>query len=355
MGEPARNHLRLVSENLPENLQRRSNGIFYGRIEVDGTPLRKSLGTRDVVEAQEKLRRWLAEVSPRHASGELTFAQVASSWITAFKPTYTEKTWRRYKTSLKMLKPFFDGLLWVDVTRTKINEFITARKDAGATTATVNRDLSVLSNIIEHALDQEWCEENPMVHLGKKKRKEKRDPFVLPTDEMIEHVWNHTHGTFADLCRFALETGMRLDEIAPLDKKLNLRGATIQLFKTKNHRVRVVNLTDTAVEIVARQPGESGLLFRTRAGTAYKNVSTMWRDLQKRAAKSWSSQHPSQPFIHFRFHDLRHIYAIRYLRSGGNIYVLQKQLGHSTIRQTEAYLDHLTPEEQMAAQTGSSQ
>ena len=78
MGEPAR-VLRLVSETLPDNLQRRANGILYGRIEVDGVPLRKSLGTRDVVEASEKLRRWLAEVSPRHASGELTFAQVASS------------------------------------------------------------------------------------------------------------------------------------------------------------------------------------------------------------------------------------------------------------------------------------
>ncbi len=50
-----------------------------------------------------------------------------------------------------------------------------------------------------------------------------------------------------------------------------------------------------------------------------------------------------------------HIYAIEYLRSGGNLYALQKQLGHGSIRQTEWYLQFLTPEEQERAKSGSAQ
>jgi hypothetical protein len=46
-----------------------------------------------------------------------------------------------------------------------------------------------------------------------------------------------------------------------------------------------------------------------------------------------------------RFHDLRHEMAIRYLESGGSIYTLKKILGHGTIKQTEEYLDYLTPEQ----------
>ena len=43
-----------------------------------------------------------------------------------------------------------------------------------------------------------------------------------------------------------------------------------------------------------------------------------------------------------RFHDLRHTFASNFLMSGGNIYDLQKMLGHSTIQVTELYT-HLIP------------
>ncbi len=53
--------------------------------------------------------------------------------------------------------------------------------------------------------------------------------------------------------------------------------------------------------------------------------------------------------IPFRFHDLRHKYAIDYLKTGGKIYTLQKLLGHASIKTTELYLTYLTPEEAKAA------
>jgi integrase/recombinase XerD len=51
---------------------------------------------------------------------------------------------------------------------------------------------------------------------------------------------------------------------------------------------------------------------------------------------------------------MRQIMALfdEYLRRGGNIYRLQKILGHSSIKTTELYLAFLTPEEQMQAQHG---
>ncbi len=44
-----------------------------------------------------------------------------------------------------------------------------------------------------------------------------------------------------------------------------------------------------------------------------------------------------------RFHDLRHTFASHFLMKGGNIYDLQKILGHSTIHMTERYA-HLVPD-----------
>lgn len=344
--------LTVVEETLPENVIRRG-GTLYGCVKINGRQVRKSLGTGNALEADVLVKRWLAEISPKHEHAELTFAQVASSWIETYRTVYTDKTWRRYKTSLRMLKPHFGELYWNDLNKTKINAFITARRQAGATMATINRDLAVLSNIIEHAVDQEWSDDNPLRSMSRKKRRETRQPFTLPTDEMIAWVWRHMRGTFGDLCQLALQTGMRRDEIVFLDRRRNIlmEQRAVQLFKTKTHRVRVVSLNDAALDIIQRQPTE-GLLFETRNGGAYKRVTEMWREVMSRAAKSWGDHKGDQQFVRFRFHDLRHIYAIRFLRDGGNIYVLQKQLGHSTIRQTEEYLQYLTPEEQARAQAG---
>ncbi|MBI2602338.1 MAG: site-specific integrase [Deltaproteobacteria bacterium] len=44
-----------------------------------------------------------------------------------------------------------------------------------------------------------------------------------------------------------------------------------------------------------------------------------------------------------RFHDLRHTFASHFLMGGGNIYDLQRILGHSTVQVTERYT-HLVPD-----------
>ena len=44
----------------------------------------------------------------------------------------------------------------------------------------------------------------------------------------------------------------------------------------------------------------------------------------------------------FRFHDLRHTFASHFMMNGGNIYDLQKILGHTSLDMTQRYA-HLSP------------
>ncbi|MBI2519217.1 MAG: tyrosine-type recombinase/integrase [Bdellovibrio sp.] len=46
---------------------------------------------------------------------------------------------------------------------------------------------------------------------------------------------------------------------------------------------------------------------------------------------------------HFRFHDLRHTFSSHFMMNGGNLYDLQKILGHSRIEMTMRYA-HLSPD-----------
>jgi len=228
------------------------------------------------------------------------------------------------------------------VDKTALQGFIETRRDAGSGTATINRYLSVVSGIADHVKELEgWPEINPVALLPKKPRREKRNTYVRPPVEDVEAYFARMHGTFGDLCRLALLTGARLDELATL-KAVDARGGKMQLWMTK-HRFRVVPLAGEALAIVQRQPEHRcGYLFVTRNGGPYKRVTEMWREVRVRAQKM--AQQNGRRLLHMRFHDLRHEYAIRYLESGGSIYTLQQLLGHSTIGQTEEYLAYLTPD-----------
>ena len=60
-----------------------------------------------------------------------------------------------------------------------------------------------------------------------------------------------------------------------------------------------------------------------------------------------------QDFRRFRFHDLRHLHAVQYLKDGHSIYDLQHRLGHTSIKTTEMYLVYLTPDEKRMAMLGA--
>jgi site-specific recombinase XerD len=48
-------------------------------------------------------------------------------------------------------------------------------------------------------------------------------------------------------------------------------------------------------------------------------------------------------------HSMRHSYALRYLRNGGNVVALAKLLGHAAVTTTQRYVDHLERGELRAA------
>ncbi len=79
-------------------------------------------------------------------------------------------------------------------------------------------------------------------------------------------------------------------------------------------------------------------------------VSSQFGATARRLASK--SSHRGHPFVRFKFHDLRHLFAVRYLRDGGGIYALQGIPGHTSVKTTEIYLAFLTPDQQHASKMG---
>jgi integrase/recombinase XerD len=335
-----------------DNLYQRGK-TWYGRREVRGTDIRRSLRTTSRSVAQARLKRFLDELEHLkfHGENRHTWKTAVVEWAKAGAGNIAPGTLKRYLVSLKQLRPFLDDLYVDEIGRKKIAEI--ARR-AGVTNATRRRDLTAVSVVLRWAVSQGWREDNPARDWDRGVIQERRTPIVLPREEDVAAVVAAAPGNFSRMIVFARQTGMREEECASLERpEVDLKRRAVGLSKTKTNRPRSVPLSDAAVGTISGTPIhlKSGFVFWHGNGARYANVASRFAAIVGRVKAA--AEKSGKPFRPFRFHDLRHLFAVEYLRAGGSIYDLQKILGHTSVKTTEIYLLHLTPEEQDAAKSSA--
>lgn len=331
--------------SVAQNLYRRGK-TWWGRVQVAGEEYRGSLRTRDRAEARKRLEIWREEVG-RHkfyGAARMTWAAAVLNYTEGDMAAVSESTAKRYRVSLRKVDPHLQRFHLDEIGPRQITDLIRARRGEGATNATINRDLTAVSRVMAAGLGKGANEHNPAKDYDRSLNRERRDPIDLPTwqavADAIKKVPTPLWGQIMD---FASKSGMREAEILTLEKsRVDLTRKAITLTRTKGRRLRVVPLDGPllgeAVPILeaAMERGQA-LVFGRPADTALRNFPSRYA--------SWRKKNK----IAFRFHDLRHLFAVTYLQRGGNIYDLQRILGHSSIKTTELYLDYLTPHERRFA------
>jgi integrase/recombinase XerD len=331
------------------NLYKRGE-TWWARFKVSGTEYRRSLRTAVRSEAERRLRALKKDIEDEARFGIIppqSWQAVVLSWNAHAVSDLSPKTVKRYLTSLKQVRPWLDGLEIRRLDIAKLREMVKGRRIQGATTATIRRDLTAISSVIDHAIDEGWAEENPTLTIRHRKMREKRDPIVLPFEEEIAAVKAAAPSRFADAIDFARETGMREDEIFGLTWKQ--LGSDITIYGKRN-RLRVIPYSRKARNIAERQARhiKSPFVFYHGDGERWKSPASRFGDIRRRVARKAAQR--GGGFHGFRFHDLRHLYAVEYLKAGkGSLYDLQQLLGHASVKTTEIYLAFLTPEQKKAA------
>lgn len=331
---------------MPNNLYRR-NGVWWARVQVDGADRRCSLRTRDKLEARRKLAAVLA--TTRQQRGDRVSWKVAvTRWSADAGGGVKPNVLKRYKVSLRAVRDVLDPLLLDEISRRTMAEIATRRRKMGASNATIRRDLTAVSSVLRFAVAQEWIDTNAAHEWDRSIIRERRDPIALPDPADIDAVVAAAPGNFARLIRFAQYTGMRQEEIASLERpQVRLEAGAVDLWQSKTDRPRVVPLDVRAAGTLAGTPAhlvKRWVFWHGQDGARYRNVASRFAAIVRQVA----TKNPD--FRRFRFHDLRHWYAVDYLRRHGGtaIYDLQKNLGHASIKTTEIYLAYLTPGERSA-------
>ena len=135
-----------------------------------------------------------------------------------------------------------------------------------------------------------------------------------------------------------LDTGMRLGELVTLDiNRLNLTDSSAEI-TGKGAKDRVVYLGAQAKKVLWRyitlfRPEPSGVttrVFLNTDGTPIRpeRVNRLLKEIARRA--EITNVHP---------HRFRHTAAVQFLRNGGNVFALQKMLGHSTLDMVRYYVE----------------
>jgi integrase len=184
-----------------------------------------------------------------------------------------------------------------------------------------------------------------------------RDYQWLRSDDEVRRFLSATSAEdeyVAVLYTLAIYTGMRAGEMAGLewpDVDLERRLVTVQRSfdgPTKSDRVRYVPVLDPLLPVLRawrlRDPGR--LVFTNQAGTMVQPSARVFQEVLHRVlgrAGFPRIERGGKERPYLRFHDLRHTFASRWVMKGGDLFKLQRILGHQSVQMTMRYA-HLAPE-----------
>jgi integrase len=309
--------------------------------------------SRQQVEVEE-IRRGVRNAAPP----EKTFGDLCDYWIENRAP---RKRSQKDDESIirKHLRPAFGTMRVRDVGVEDVDGYVNVKIDEdGLSEKTVANHVTLLATMLRTATTFRV----PWLTMVPRFRKPKvalfsRDYQWLRGDDEVRRFLAVAREEDEQVFVFyalAVYTGMRAGELAALewsDIDLDRRLIAVQRSfdgPTKSDRVRHVPILDPLLPLLRqwrlRNPGR--LVFTNVAGSMFAPSARIFQEILHRVLET--AEFPrvqrngkERPYV--RFHDLRHTFASQWVARGGDLFKLQKILGHQSVQMTMRYA-HLAPD-----------
>jgi integrase len=194
------------------------------------------------------------------------------------------------------------------------------------TPSTVNRRLAVLRRIYNKAR-VEWELPVKAINWKAHTRDEPKERVRHTTVEQAKTLLDRLPHNIMLMVAWSLATGCRLNETETLTwERVNFETRQAEVL-TKGGGTRFVTLGPDALAVLAQVPKIGGFVFDKT------NRRKLWEAAVKAAGLE-----------DFRWHDLRHSFAVWVGNAGADIAVVQQLLGHSKIETTLRYRKVITGE-----------
>lgn len=207
---------------------------------------------------------------------------------------------------------------------------------------TYNLRLVYLRHFFDWCIMEGFLQANPTD--GLTRRKEEARIVNVPIKTLQKLLLLQDKNTFAGLrdhvlITLTLDTGIRPKEclsLLPSDANLSVQEIYVRAHNAKTRVARTLPITQKTAKglrkLLKVRPVEwSDMELPIFCGWEGKHFKT----------ESWSqrmSDYSKKLGTKVRPYDLRHCFALNFLRNGGNVFVLQRFMGHSNLKMTRRYL-----------------
>jgi integrase/recombinase XerD len=241
------------------------------------------------------------------------------------------KTLLWYRQSFHAFEGAMDG-------KAAIGERIVQLRNAGVLPVSVNTYLRTLNAFFRWAHTEGHLAELLRVA----KLKEEQKVLATLTPEHIQRIIGFrprgiNQQRIYTLSCVLLDTGLRIDEALSLARSdVDLDNMLLRV-RGKGAKQRLVPMSIEMRKLLWRwlrnEPGPTdSLVFASRGGSklGQRNVLRYFKQFGARLHITG---------VRFSFHTLRHTFAVNYIRNGGDVFRLQRILGHSTLEMTRRYVN----------------
>ena len=351
------------------SVRQRPDGKWEARCTINGK--RQSFYADKQNEALKKMRKALEDndegiyFEPTRA----TFGQWLNTWLEEYsKPHIKETTYKTRKRRIKPIQKKLGQIALQKLNTMQIQHFYNELiKNGKHTTSTIRQFHATIRMSLNHALKMHYIKTNPAENcVLPKKQSFKITAFSQKQiNAFLEEIQCHR---FKHLYTVTLFTGMRLGEVLGLSWDcIDFKKETLTIRQqrqkdpqrivqsTKSGKSRTLSPAPFVMDIlkVVRQ---EQIKDHLAAGTAWQNTDNLvfvdnighppshdviGREFKKIVRKMDCPD--------FRFHDLRHTYAVMSLQAGDDPKTVQENLGHATAAFTLDVYAHVTEDMKKAS------
>ena len=328
-----------------EEIGRKSGTVYREKVYVHGRPITKTFKRK--IDARAWKTRTLAHVensgAPKHLIyRKAKFGEIASDWYERkIAPTRAPKTAQEIRNALGAHFKHLEHKALADIGSQDADHFVSRLQKMNRASRTINRLMGLFKQILGFAEREGYILKSPLTGYQKLPCPESGIEYLHP--EEIEKLLSSLQGDpIYGVVLVALNTGMRLGEITGLCwDKISFRNGMIEVARTlgryglrettKTNRIRYVSMNGV-VEDHLRKLAEnrsSRFVFVDVDGEPFATNHFCSRRFRKALDRAEVRQ--------IRFHGTRHTFASQYMMAGGNLFDLQKILGHTDTKQTMRY------------------
>ena len=325
----------------------RKSGIYQIAVWVGDKRYRISTKTKDIAEAERYLSWTLEEIKQGRFEPPVKVKKVpaksliddANTYIALHLKTSQPRSWKYEAIMLTKFLEFMTDKRGVnirikDIEKRDCERFIAHLQAKKLSEARINRYKTMIRNLIGWFIDDGAIDIDPMRGIKNIKEEPKAYRFTMgKKNEFFEKVSDRLR----PICEFGFRTGLRQSDILGLLwENVDLDSGFIYIRQKKTDTPLKISVSQGIRKILEEAKeirGESRFVFNDE-GKQISRLGWIRDDFQKacEAAKIVYGRNKG-----VTFHSMRHTYGDQARESLGDVFKIQRLMGHKSIRSTLRY------------------